>query len=280
MWHRGVWAAVLIMRRPSSIWYRSAMLVWLLAAAAPVSAQTAVQPAAWAIAPEQRAAFEQIIREYLLNHPHIINEAQQILQVRSEMERGERAKAALLAQRDALERDSSAPVAGNPQGDVTVVEFFDYACGYCKRAAPALEALKAADANVRVVYKEFPILGPGSVTAARAALAAQRQGKYAAMHQALMKAESMDDAAVRAAAVAAGLDWARLSADMETPEIMQMIVRNQELATALAIGGTPAFVVGERLVPGAVSTEALAALVAEERERIKQARSAGTPAKP
>jgi protein-disulfide isomerase len=188
------------------------------------------------------------------------------------MERADRTRKALTDQRDALEKDPLAPVAGNPRGDVTVVEFFDYSCGYCKRVAPALEALKAADPNVRVVYKEFPILGPGSVFAARAALAAHRQGKYEPLHRALMQADALDEAVVRRLAAEVGLDVARLEKDMEAPEVMQALQGNQQLAAALDIGGTPAFVIGERLVPGAVGAEALQALVNQERERRKGAR--------
>jgi len=246
------------------------ILAGLFLAASTVHAQQVQQAAP--IATEQRQAFEQLIREYLLSNPQVILEAQQAQQARQEMERAERSRQALASQRKMLLEDTDSPVSGNPRGDVTVVEFFDYACGYCKRAAPALEMVKAGDANLRVVYKEFPILGPGSLAAARAALASRKQGKYEQLHRALMQAENLDEAGIKAAASSVGLDLARLEKDMHAPEIEQALQRNQELAAALEIRGTPAFVVGEQLVPGAVGADALQNMVAGERQRVRQAR--------
>ncbi len=234
---------------------------------------------AQAVSPAQRAAFEQVIRDYLANNPQVIVEAQQAFQAKQEAEQAALARQALRGQREALEKDASAPVAGNPGGDVTIVEFFDYACGYCKRALSTLEAVKAADPQVRVVYKELPILGPGSLVAARAALAAELQGKYQAFHLAMMASRQIDAAGVHAAAKSAGLDVARLAKDMEAPEIMQALDRNQLLASAIGVRGTPAFVIGEQLAPGAVGPDTLMAMVAQERERKKQVAVPGTASK-
>ena len=158
------------------------------------------------------------------------------------------------------------PVSGNPQGDVTVVEFFDYRCGYCKRAFPSVMALLKADSQVRVVWKEFPILGPVSLFAARAAMAADKQGLYHEFHVAVMGAEEeLTEDTVIALAAANGLDIDRLRADMEDPAIDAYLEETRQLAQALGITGTPAFVVGDTLIPGAVDPARLQASVADAR---------------
>ena len=133
--------------------------------------------------------FEQRVRDFLLEHPEVIMEALQVLQQRQRSAEAESLKRTIAARRDEIFNDPSAPVGGNPSGDVTVVEFFDYNCHYCRRVAPTLAEVEEADANLRIVYKEFPILGAGSQFAARAALAAQKQGRYVPFHIALMRAQ-------------------------------------------------------------------------------------------
>src|SRR5690349_6321359 len=130
------------------------------------------------------------VRAYLLAHPEVIMEAVQELRQRQEAAQAEAAKAAIAAHRDEIFRDPSSPVAGNPVGDVTLVEFFDYNCPYCRKVAPDIWALPGADPGLRLVYKEFAILGPTSEFAARVTLAAQRQGRYLPVHQALMRPSS------------------------------------------------------------------------------------------
>jgi protein-disulfide isomerase len=133
--------------------------------------------------------------------------------------------------------------------------------------APTVAEIIAADPDLRVVYKEFPILGPGSTFAARAALAAQRQGKYAPFHEALMRAgESLDEEQVLEIAEAVGLDTERLDQDMQDPAIQEAIARNLQLANALGITGTPSFVIGDRVVPGAVDLRTLQSLIARVRQ--------------
>ncbi len=166
-----------------------------------------------------------------------------------------------------LLQDSASPVGGNADGDITVIEFFDYNCGYCKKAAPTVTSLIARDAGVRVIYKEFPILGPQSIIAARAALAAAKQGKYSEFHQQMMARDQADDASIKRVADQLGLDHGVLLKDMETPEITEAIDRNYRLAADLGIEGTPAFIVGERMMPGAVGLESLAAIVTAERNK-------------
>jgi protein-disulfide isomerase len=158
--------------------------------------------------------------------------------------------------------DPDSPVGGNPKGDVSLVEFFDYRCGYCKQVEPALDALLETDRQLRVVYKEFPVLGPDSVTAARAALASHRQGKYGVFHRAMMATKGqINDTAVFKVAGSVGLDIERLKRDMEAPEIDRMLKANLALAEALNIRGTPGFVVGNEIVPGAISLDALKHLI-------------------
>ena len=171
------------------------------------------------------------------------------------------------AHRDELLRDPESPVGGNRDGDVTVVEFFDYRCGYCIAMAPRLETLLDADRGLRFVYKEWPILGPMSEYAARAALAARRQGRYQDFHAALMRLRGrLTEATVLDAARRLGLDPERLREDMKSPEIDRALDDNRALAAELGITGTPAFVIGDRLVPGAVPLGELKAAVAAARD--------------
>lgn len=238
---------------------RAALLPLALAAGLAIPLPLAAQPMS-------EEDVKRLALEAIRENPEIVMEAVEALQAREAEAQAEAAQAALSGSREALERDPNAPVLGNPEGDVTLVEFFDYNCPYCRRAAEGVEALIAEDPDLRVVMREWPILGDESVAAARASLAARMQGGYEPFHFALMAAEGrVDDAAIEAAAEAAGLDLERLRADMEAPEVQAHIDASMALAEALGINGTPAFVVGEAVVPGAVPPEELARLVAEAR---------------
>lgn len=226
-------------------------------AAAPVAAMLALAPLPSAQAadkPLDKQAVEQIVRDYLIKNPEVLVEAMQALEAKEKAQADEAQKSALATNRDALE--NKGPVGGNPKGDVTLVEFFDYNCGYCKHTHPErVEAVKK-DGKVRVVYKEFPILAPSSMEAAKAALAADRQGKYEAFHSALMKHEGrLDSDAIRQTAKDVGLDIKKLEADMGDPAIQAEIDANIALARQLGIRGTPGFVVGDTLIPGAIEAE-------------------------
>ena len=177
-------------------------------------------------------------------------------------------RAAIAAHAEALFRDPADPSKGNPRGAVTVVEFFDPRCGYCKQMRPVIAELLRRQADVRWVMKDLPILGPASVLASRALLASQRQGKYAELHDALLKLrEEPAEPVLRREAERAGLDWARLKRDMDDPSVQRRLDANARLAQALGIEGTPAMVVGETLVPGATDLASLERLVAEARTR-------------
>ena len=234
----------------------------------PMTTSAQDKSAASAVTPEQRKAFEGVIKDYLLKNPIIIREAIQALQAQEEAAKQAQAAAALKTHKDQLFYDKTSPVAGNPKGDITVVEFFDYNCGYCKRVTPTIKAVMEKDPNLRVVYKEFAILGPQSITAARAALAAQKQGKYKEFHEGLMMGQS-DENSIAALTNLLGMDYSKLRKDMADPKIQQVLQKNYQLATTLGINGTPAFVIGERLVPGAIGEAALTQIIKEERARLK-----------
>jgi protein-disulfide isomerase len=252
--------------------HRPAPLPRLLAAAtlcatlaAPFSSALAQQTVPDTTA--SRAAIEQIVREYLMAHPEVLVEALTAYQEKQEAEQAEAQRQALVSRQDELFKNPTSPVVGNPQGDVTLVEFFDYQCGYCKSVHADVRRLLDSDGKVRLVLKEFPILGPASLTASRAALAAQKQGKYDALHNALMENRGqLDDDKIMRIAGSVGVDVERLKKDMQAPDIQDALQRNLRLAGELNIRGTPAFVIGDQIIPGAVSLERLKEMVAAGRE--------------
>ena len=208
----------------------------------------------------------QAIRE----NPQIVMEAVAILEAQEDARKADQSVALLSSRRDVLERDPNAPVLGNVDGDVTIVEFFDYNCPYCKRVKPEIQALMAADPDIRLVCREWPILGEGSVFAARAALAARNQGKYEEFHWAMMGLQGRaEEASILNAAVEIGLDADKLRADMDAPEINEHIQTSMELAAALGFNGTPSFVIGEALVPGFIKTVQFEGYVEGAREAEK-----------
>ena len=226
-----------------------------------------------AFSPQQREEIVSILREALKSDPTILRDAIGAMQEAQRAAQEDARREALAANRDALFNDARDPVRGNPRGDVTIVEFFDARCGYCKLLHPTMDQLLKADPGIRVVLKDLPILGPASVTASKALLAAQKQGKYLPFQDALMRLRGEPtEATLKTEAERAGLDWARIKRDMEDPEIARRLAGNLALAQALSIEGTPAIVVGDRLVPGAVDLETLKQLVAEARQ---QPRSGG-----
>ena len=214
----------------------------------------------------QRAEILGVLRDALRSDPSILREALEGLEAAERRDREGQGRTAIAAHAEALFRDPADPAIGNPLGAVTVVEFFDPRCAYCKRMRPVVEELLRRQRDVRWVMKDLPILGPNSVLASRALLASQRQGKYAELHDALLKLrEEPAEPVLRREAQRVGLDWALLKRDMEEPSIQRRIEANTRLAQALQIQGTPAMVVGETLVPGAVDLASLERLVAEAR---------------
>lgn len=217
---------------------------------------------------KQRQEIEKIIHQYIMDNPKVILDAVARLQAQEEAAKEEQAKVALTSSREILNNDPDSPVGGNPNGDVTIVEFFDYRCGYCKKVHPSVKKIIKADKNVRFVYKEFPILGPQSVTATKAALAVSRVDaeKYQAYHDILMTARgSLTKSQVLKLAAEAGIDANAVAKEMDSPEIEKIIRKNYDLAQSLNINGTPAFVIGNELIPGAVDYATLKNLIAKAR---------------
>ncbi len=221
-----------------------------------------------ALSPGQQRAVEEVVRDYLRRNPEVLLEAIEAMRAKRDAEQQATVRKNLVSLRGDLENDPTSPVGGNPRGDVTIVEFFDYQCPYCKRVFPAVQTLLKTDGNIRYVFKEFPILGPQSVVAARAALAAWKldRDRYVPFHTALMQSKGrLSERKILDVAAEIGLDVERLRAAMADPGIDKVLARNAELARALDINGTPAFVIGENVVPGAVDLDTLTALVSAAR---------------
>jgi protein-disulfide isomerase len=217
--------------------------------------------------PEQRRAIVEILRQALRQDPSILREALAALEEAEIRARGDRAREAIARNAEALFRDPADPVKGNPRGDVTIVEFFDVRCSFCRQVHPAIGELLRRDGQVRLVLKDLPILGPNSTLAARALLAAQRQGKYLEFRDALLRLRGdTPESVLRAEAERLGLDWTRLRREMDDPAIQRRIETNLRLAREIGVEGTPALVIGQRLVPGALDLPAIERLVAEARQ--------------
>jgi protein-disulfide isomerase len=217
--------------------------------------------------PEQKTEIEKIIRDYLVRNPSVLMEALQDVEAKMKSEEEGRARSALAQRKGDVFDDPASPILGNPKGDVTLVEFFDYRCPYCKQVNPAIKQLLAEDKQLRIVMKELPILGKDSLYASRAALAAQLQGKYAPFHDALMvlKGQLGEDTVLKTAQ-SVGLDVDKLKADMSRPEIEAQLRKNYDLAKSLEVHGTPAFVIGDTLIPGAVDVATLKQKIAQARK--------------
>jgi protein-disulfide isomerase len=211
--------------------------------------------------------FESIVRDYILTHPEVIIQSLQSAKQKQEEEQRLAIQSYIKDHQKDLLEDPNSPVLGNLQGDVAIVEFFDYRCPYCRQVEPLLLKMIRDDPKLRVVQKQLPVLGPTSVLAARAALAAKKQGKEKQLHDALMSIKpDFDEAKLMEAAQAAGLNTVKLKADMAAPEVEAEIAKNGRLAKDLRLSGTPAFIVGSVLIPGATSLETLKSLVEDARE--------------
>jgi protein-disulfide isomerase len=244
-----------------------AMLVLLALIAGLAAGGSAACMADDALTPAQKDAVNKLVHDYIIEHPEVLVEALKDFESRQQAV-SETARRQAVDDRQAdLFNDPASPIAGNPKGSTTIVEFFDYRCHYCKGMAKDLSDLIDADHDIRFIYKEFPILGPPSEYAAKAALAAQLQNKYRAFHEALYayKGQLANDIVLDVAGKV-GLDTAQLQKDMERPEIAAEIKRNYEIATALKINGTPGFVIGHSVIDGAMPIDKFKALIARERK--------------
>jgi len=213
----------------------------------------------------QRAEIVQILRDSLKQDPTILRDAVVALQAEEGDRQAAASRAAIAAHHDTL-TTAADPVAGNPVGDVTVIEFFDTRCPYCRKFDPIMASLLAQDHGVRLVYKDMPILGPASLLSAKALLAAKRQGAYEPLREAVMQAPpDATKESLRALAEKLKLDWPRLERDMDDPAIAAQLQANVSLARDLGVQGTPALVIGQTLVPGAIDLPELKAAVADAR---------------
>jgi protein-disulfide isomerase len=231
--------------------------------ARPAEASTAAEVTSTATVPEkpsggavfstsQRKAVEAIIKDYLLNNPELMLEVNNVLEAKMDKIQSERMAVAVKENAAELFRPTTSPVAGNAKGDVTVIEFFDYNCGYCKKAFTDLAQVIEKDKQIKVVLKEFPILSKGSEEASRVALAARLQGKYWEFHRGMLESQGQaNEAAALRVAEKLGLDMTRLKKDMASPEVKKEIDDTRKLASKMGIQGTPHFIVGERIIPGA-----------------------------
>jgi protein-disulfide isomerase len=218
------------------------------------------------LTPEQRQEVLDILRRALREDPSILRDAFQSIEEAEARDREAAQRRALQQNADALFRDPADPIKGNPQGRVTIVEFFDARCGFCKQLHPTMEQLLARERDVRVVLKDLPILGPNSVLASRALIAAQRQNQYLPLYDALLRLrEEPTEPVLRREAERLRLDWARLRRDMDDAATTRRIEQNLALARALDIQGTPALIVGDTLFPGAADLPTLQRLTARAR---------------
>jgi protein-disulfide isomerase len=219
--------------------------------------------------PDQRRAIGEIVREYLVQNPEVLQEAIGELERRTEAAQKAAQAEALRTERDTLVNGRRDYVVGNPQGDVTLVEFLDYNCPYCKKAAGEVQALVKADPGLRVVLKDFPILGPDSVEASRVALAAGAQLRGERLHEyhtRLIETRGrVNGERAKAVAREMGLDMARLEKELDGAEVKATIQETMRLADRLGLTGTPAFVIGDEIVSGAVGTEPLREVIANTR---------------
>lgn len=255
-------------------WRYVAWLVLPLLLASAVAAWLAFDPgfgrgrqSANLVTEAPKGEFERRVRDYLLAHPDVIIQSINQLEARQKAAAETEIQALVKDRAEEIFRDAATPVSGNPNGDVTLVEFFDYNCSYCRQVAPVMTKAEEADPQLRIAYKEFPILGPNSTFAAKAALAANKQGKYVAFHRALYQVRGpVDPGKVKEVAVAVGLDLDRLNTDMADPSIQVAIEKNLELAQALRINGTPGFVMGNQVLRGATDLETLQGMIRAARE--------------
>jgi len=220
------------------------------------SAEKASPPSAEPVQPStfsamQKKEIESIIKDYLINNPEVLMEAQNALEAKLDKVQSERMALAIKENAPELYRPAASPMI-NAKGDVPLIEFFDYNCGYCKKAFPEILQLLDKDKNLRVIFKEFPILAKGSEEASRVALAAKMQGKYWEFHRAMLQNQGpANEASALRVAEKLGLDMARLKKDMALPEVQQEIDATRALANKMGIQGTPHFIVGDKIIPGA-----------------------------
>lgn len=215
-------------------------------------AETASTAGGTSFTDDQKKAIGELVKDYLIKNPEILIDVQSALEAKMEKEQSEKLRSFMSENAKDIYRNPQSPVAGDPNGDITVVEFFDYNCGYCKRGLPEVQKLIESDKRVRVVFKELPILSKGSEETAKAAFAAKAQGKYWEFHQAMLTIKGQaNEASSLKAAETLGLDLAKFKSDMTSPTVEAELEKVKELAKKMGINGTPHFLVGDKSIPGA-----------------------------
>jgi protein-disulfide isomerase len=216
------------------------------------NAETAAPAGGTVFNDDQKKAIVEIVKDFLVKNPEVMADVQSALEAKLEKEQADKLKNFMAENAKEIYRGADSTVAGDPNGDITVVEFFDYNCGYCKRGLPQIQKLIESDKKVRVVFKELPILSKGSDETARAALAAKRQGKYWEFHQAMLNAKGQaNEASSLKAAEGLSLDMAKFKADMASDGVKAELDKMKDLAKKMGINGTPHFLVGDKSIPGA-----------------------------
>ncbi|OYX72877.1 MAG: disulfide bond formation protein DsbA [Rhizobiales bacterium 32-66-11] len=242
----------------------------LAAFAALAPALALVTPAA-AFTDAEKAEMGPVIRDYLLKNPEVLQEAITVLESRQQQAESAGRKDALAKMKDLVFNSPRGVVVGNPKGNVTLVEFFDYNCGYCKHALADMNALMKADPNLRIVLREFPVLGPASVEAAQVAVAVRMVApeKYLAFHEALLGGKGQADRArALAAAKEVGIDPALIQKQATSPELNATLDESMKIAQALGLNGTPSFIVGDDVIVGAVGFDKLKSAVDAARKPV------------
>jgi protein-disulfide isomerase len=221
-----------------------------------------------ALTPDQAAAIDKQIHDYLLNNPKIVLEALEKADAAAKAEEASAARDEIVKRHEELDNDPTSPAIGNPKGDITIVEFFDYRCPYCKASAPTIEQLLDSDKGIRLVLKDYPILGKDSVLASRAALVAAKHGKYGDFYKAMFALKTpVDETSTMAVIKAIGLDPVQVKKEMEASEIDVILKRNYELGRAIGADGTPSYVIGDAISAGALTGEELRAKIAAARAK-------------
>lgn len=239
----------------------------LAASAAALLAMTPFAFAEGSFSDAQKKEIGAIVREYLMQNPEVLLDVSKALEAKQQQAETEQRGQVLKDSADQIFRSPSDYVAGNPKGDVTIVEFFDYNCGWCKKGFPEMMSLLEQDKNLRFVLKEFPIFGGDSDYAAMAAIAAKKQGKYWELHQALFSHEGkVTRQVVDELAAKHGIDVKKLKEDMKDPAVAQEIAATHALAQSLAINGTPGFIIDDKVSPGYLPAADLAAMIDEVRK--------------
>ena len=219
------------------------------------------------LSPDQKKAVEALIHDYITNNPEVVGDAIRALTEKQRLAEAKLIKQRIIEKRDEIFGGADSLVGGNPDGDITLVEFFDYNCPYCKKGHADLLKMVADDGNIRVVYKEYPILGPDSVLAAKAALAAGKQGKYLQFNEKLLTLKGRaNDFTIEEIAQSIGLDIPMMEQDMKDPAFDQILLKTRKLAASLGISGTPAFLVGDELIPGFVDASELKKVITAARK--------------